>query len=104
MIGEMNTYQGTITYNIVKVSDIPDIELTENGKGTLGSNMPNIVEMAAIGGTLFGNVGAIVEAIAGMESKKISDVSLVLAVNDLATPYIQLQFLSKPWTAATLNI
>jgi len=97
IIGEYDDESDKFVYRIVQAKDVLGIEITEDGKGILSSSVnKNIFGMAAIGGLIFGGAGAIVGALAGSNIKtKISELSLKLAIDDIKTPFIGINFMGK---------
>lgn len=96
IIGGSKNNKGNIDYKIIGANEIMGVELTVNGKGLLSSSVnKNILGMAAVGGLLFGGAGAIVGAISGSKAKsKITEISLRIALDNIKTPYIGINFIS----------
>lgn len=70
-------------------------KVSENGISIFGSDTANTLGMAAVGGIIFGGAGAVVGAIASQNSKKVTDISLSIALDDLTTPFVGLNFISN---------
>lgn len=96
-IGGLENDTGKVNYKIINAKDIMGVEITENGKGLLSSSVnKNTLGMAAVGGLLFGGAGAIVGAISGSNAKsKITEISLRIAIDNIKTPYVGINFLSQ---------
>jgi len=96
LIGGADNDTGKIDYQIIGASEIMGIELTENGRGLLSSSVnKNTLGMAAVGGLLFGGAGAVVGAISGSKTKSvITEISLRIALDNIKTPYIGINFVS----------
>ena len=78
---------------IFSIDDVLGVRVSEDGKVT--TDVGNTLGMAAIGGLMFGGTGAIVGAISGKAiTNKISNISLVIAIDNLTTPIITLVFLT----------
>ena len=96
-IGGLENDTGKVNYKIISAENIMGVEITENGKGLLSSSVnKNTLGMAAVGGLLFGGAGAIVGAISGSNAKsKITEISLRIAIDNIKTPYVGINFLSQ---------
>ena len=99
----MSNYSGGDTISgwtpkLIEAKEIVSFEIAQDGKGLVSSSSgKNVIGSAAIGGTLYGGAGAVVGAIAGSkENAKITDLSLVINVNDIESPYVSFGFLSSP--------
>lgn len=84
-----------ITTRLLQAHEILGASITENGRGLVGSDLANTLGGAAIGAMVFGSAGAIVGAIAGKEAQMINVVSLMFAVDDMAAPFIGVNFLDS---------
>lgn len=84
---------GTRWSHSVDADRILGAQVSENGKAIMGAELQSIVGTAALGGILFGGAGAVVGAIAGQSAKRVSEVSLMIAVDDLSTPLLGINFL-----------
>ncbi|MDP3012886.1 MAG: hypothetical protein Q8M92_01500 [Candidatus Subteraquimicrobiales bacterium] len=78
----------------IPVGDIISFELCENNVGILSSSgTANTIGMAAVGGLLFGNTGAIVGAIAGSNDKtNTSNIALYMTINSMSEPCVGFVF------------
>lgn len=77
---------------IISADKILGVQVLEDGKNV--TNTGDTLGMAAIGGVMFGGAGAIVGAIASKQDKsKVSNISLVIAIDDLTTPFVNFSFL-----------
>ncbi len=78
----------------ILVSDIISFELCEDNVGILSSSgTANTIGMAAVGGLLFGNTGAVVGAIAGTNDKtNTSNIALYMTINSLKEPCVGFVF------------
>jgi hypothetical protein len=95
-IGGISPDTQALSAKIINIDRVLNVQVAVNGKGVMGSDLSNTLGIAAVGGLLFGGAGAIVGAIAGQnaKTKTISEVSLVLAIDDLSTPFISLNFIT----------
>lgn len=71
---------------IVHIKDINGFELRQNGHSAANASS------AAVGGLLFGGVGALVGGI-GSAKEKITSISFVFKINDFNIPSIEIKFL-----------
>lgn len=94
-IGGKASKVSTLTSRIYHIDKILSVQISENGRSILGSDLGNTIGMAVIGGLVFGGAGAVVGAIAGQNAKKVSDVSIVLSLDDLTTPFVSLNFMTQ---------
>jgi uncharacterized membrane protein len=95
-IGGFRDEDTRLVSKIVSIDDVVGVSVTENGKGVFGSDLSTTLGGAAIGGLVFGGFGAIVGAMSGQKAKKVLEVSLVLAIDDLSVPFLSLNFLHMP--------
>lgn len=73
---------------IITVSEILNIEFSENGQAPCGT-----LAGAAVGGLVFGGAGAIVGAMASQNKSIVSNISLILQTTDISAPHITFNFL-----------
>jgi len=95
-IGGVSTNHEGITSRIIEINDVIGVSIAEDGKGILGSDLSSTLGGAAVGGLIFGGFGAVVGAMAGQKTKKVSSISLVLSIDDLSCPFLALNFLCSP--------
>jgi hypothetical protein len=94
-VGGFENASKAIKSEVFSIRDILGVQVMENGHGVLGSDLANSLGLATAGGIVFGGTGAIVGAIAGQSAKRISDVSVVLAIDNVKVPYVKVNFIES---------
>lgn len=94
-IGGLYTKTNRITSKIVDKKEITGVSVTENGNRIMGSDLASSQTTGFLESIRFGGTGTIIDSLEKQRGKKrISDISLVLTLNDLLEPSISLNFIS----------
>jgi len=87
-----------ISIEMFSASDILESELIENNQSVIKTSRSSQVAGAAVGGILFGGLGAVVGGVTGkkVETVVVDTVGVRVTVNNLASPVRNYYFLNSP--------
>lgn len=83
----------TLVHRIVDVENILAVNLSDNGHEVASAG--SALASAALGGVLFGGLGAVAGAVMGAGARSASELSLRLRVDDLQGPSVGINFLER---------